>query len=124
MSVRPSETVQLKAIQHKTMELEENIAPPMANGELLFDAPWQGRTFGIVRVLCESGLFSWDEFRESLIDRIGRWDDIHREDEPYAYYDHVLVALTNLLSVKGICDIKELIGRDEEFHARPHGHDH
>ena len=110
--------------QKEQMQLEENIAPPMANGELLFDAPWQGRTFGIARVLCESGLYTWDEFREVLIDKIGHWDEFHREDDPYAYYDHFLLALTTLLSDKGICDIKQLIGRDEEFQARPHGHDH
>ena len=39
----------------------------MANGEVVFDAPWQSRVFGMARALCEQGLFTWDEFREQLI---------------------------------------------------------
>ena len=45
------------------VELAGDIAPPMANGELVFESPWEGRVFGMARVLCEQGLFEWDEFR-------------------------------------------------------------
>ena len=106
------------------MALPGELAPPMANGELMFDAPWQGRVFGIARVLCEQQYYSWDEFRESLIACIRRWDETHREDDPYAYYDHFLTALSELLEKKGILDIRELLKKDAMYHARPHGHDH
>ena len=108
----------------ENMELEEVIAPPMANGDLSFEAPWQGRVFGMARVLCEADCFSWDDFRAALIQRVSGWDQAHREDDLYAYYDHFLGALTDLLSAQGLCDLSELLKRDEQLKARPHGHDH
>ena len=54
--------------------LNAEVAPPMANGEVLFEAPWQGRVFGMARSLEEAGLYTWDEFREQLIKHIGQWD--------------------------------------------------
>lgn len=106
------------------MQLQDRLAPPMANGELLFDAPWQGRVFGIARVLCEQGHFRWNDFREALISRISAWDQARHEQDAYAYYDHFLAALTDLLSGKDLCSLSELLERDEQFQVRPHGHDH
>lgn len=106
------------------MNLEHGLAPPMANGELLFEAPWQGRIFGMARVLCEQGHFPWTEFREALVDKIRGWDQTHREQDPYVYYDHFLAALTDLLSKKTLCDLPELLARDEQFRVRSRGHDH
>lgn len=96
----------------------------MANGELLFEAPWEGRVFGISRVLCESGLYEWDEFREHLIATIERWEATHGVGEAYHYYELFLCALTSLLEEKGICLEHELEQRAEAFASRPHGHDH
>ena len=47
----------------ETFGLSPALAPPMANGELLFEAPWQARVFGMARALSEQGLYTWDEFR-------------------------------------------------------------
>ena len=106
------------------MELDQELEPPMANGELLFESPWQSRVFGIARVLCEAGYYQWDDFREALIKEIATWDKTHRIDEPYVYYDHFLAALTELLAGKELMDISELTKKDREFQSRPHGHDH
>ena len=106
------------------MELEGGLAPPMANGDLLFEAPWQGRVFGIARVLCEQGFFSWDDFRRSLISKISVCDETHRGDDPYIYYDHFLGALSDLLSEKDLCTFSELLERDDQLRERPHNHDH
>ncbi len=96
----------------------------MANGELLFEAPWQGRVFAIARILCEQGLYHWDDFRKALIRRIDDWDQNQQRDEPYAYYDHFLAALTDLLEDKALFDLSELTSRDALLNQRPHGHDH
>ncbi len=104
------------------MELSGVLAPPMANGEAVFEAPWQGRVFGMARALAEAGLYSWDDFRRCLIDEIARWD---REPEgTYAYYDHFLRALERVLAEQGLVAPAELGARVEAFAARPHGHDH
>ncbi len=106
------------------MELEGRAQPPMANGEVIFEAPWQSRAFGMARTLCEQGLYDWDEFRECLIDEIDAWERSNPENADYEYFDRFLAALTNLLAKKEICDGEELSQRTEEFAARPHGHDH
>jgi nitrile hydratase accessory protein len=106
------------------MELEGRIAPPMQNGELMFDTPWQGRVFGIARALCEQGLYDWDEFRSYLIDEIGAWDRDHEAADEYDYYTQFFSALTKLLANKGLCLEDDLAARAETFGARPHGHDH
>lgn len=104
------------------MELSGELAPPMANGEAVFEAPWQGRVFGMARALAEAGLYSWDDFRRCLMDEIARWD---RDPQgPYAYYDHFLKALERLLAEQGLIAPGELRSRVEALAARPHGHDH
>ena len=96
----------------------------MANGEVLFDAPWQGRVFGIARSMAEQGLYSWDEFRAHLIEQIGEWDRTAQEADDYRYYDHFLAALSGLLAEKGLVSETSLADRFREFQVRPHGHDH
>ena len=98
-------------------------APPMVNGELLFEFPWHSRAFGMARVLCEAGIFHWDEFRRLLISNIREWEDDH-STHTYAYYDIFLQTLTMLLAEKNLCPDAELDSRQLELSARPHGHDH
>ncbi|MCZ6644006.1 MAG: nitrile hydratase accessory protein [Gammaproteobacteria bacterium] len=105
-----------------TSELGGIEQPPMANGELLFEAPWQGRVFGMARALSEAGLYTWDEFREYLIKAIAGWE--RESDSDYAYYDHFLAALESLLADKGLVPSGPLEARCSEFRNRPHGHDH
>ena len=95
----------------------------MANGELVFDAPWQSRVFGIARTLCENGMYEWDEFRACLIASIDDWARREGGGE-YRYYDLFLSALTTLLAAKGIVLECDLVHRSDELAARPHGHDH
>ena len=96
----------------------------MVNGEVVFDAPWQGRLFGMARALSEQGVYHWDEFREHLIKEIADWDQHHQPGDDYHYYDLFLLALTKLLAQKGICLQDELTNRATALKTRPHGHDH
>lgn len=99
-------------------------APPTANGELVFDAPWEGRVFGMARALCERGYFDWDEFRAELINQISVWERSHPYTEDYRYYDLFFAALTEIIERKSLCRGSDLVMRELEFAARPHGHDH
>jgi len=99
--------------------LPEAIAPPQANGELLFDAPWQGRTFGMVHSLVDAGQFSWDEFREQLIIALEQ-GAVGAE----RYYECFLQALEQTLAAKALVGEAAIDRKVEEFAARPHGHDH
>jgi nitrile hydratase accessory protein len=102
--------------------LDGELAPPMVNGEVVFEAPWQGRVFGMARALAEAGLYDWEEFRACLIEEISGWDRQPQGD--YAYYDHFLNALERLLLSKGLLGAGGLGERIDELARRPHGHDH
>ncbi len=107
--------------------LDDDLAPPAANGEVVFDAPWQGRVFAMARLMSEQGHYSWDEFRAHLIAEIGQWDRSGAAADPdsdYRYYDHFLAAFLALLEEKDLLDGTKLVERYEAFAARPHGHDH
>ncbi len=105
--------------------LQGRLAPPLANGELVFEAPWQGRVFGMARSLCESGLYSWDEFRQRLIKSIALWELANPDaQDSYEYYDLFLTAFENLLADKDLLGGAVLSGLIAELTTRPHGHDH
>ena len=109
----------------QSFDLQGLSAPPMANGELVFDEPWQGRVFGMARSLCQTGLYSWDDFRAQLIRSIERWDSANEDNStPYAYYDLFLEAFENLLAEKNLLETEIISNEAVKLHARPHGHDH
>jgi nitrile hydratase accessory protein len=70
-------------------------ALPRDNGELVFDAPWQGRVLAMALAVVEQRDLDWDEFRRLLIAAI----DAHPERP---YYDSWTVALTDLVVDLGI----------------------
>ena len=107
-----------------TVALTEELQPPMANGEVVFTEPWQGRVFGMAIALHEADCFSWQEFQKSLIAVISQWDATHDADAGYEYYEHFERALLNVLEVKGIVAGDELLLRTQAYAERPHGHDH
>jgi nitrile hydratase accessory protein len=66
-------------------------ALPRANGELTFDAPWQGRVFGVAIELTNQLGLPWDDFRRRLIAAIDA-------DDGRTYYESWLVALESLVT--------------------------
>jgi nitrile hydratase accessory protein len=73
-------------------------ALPRENGELTFEAPWQGRAFGIaVGVVDRLGL-AWEDFRQRLIVAIA-------EDPDRPYYDSWTAALEALLVDQGVLTV-------------------
>ena len=58
--------------------------PPLENGEIVFEAPWQGRVFGMAVRLAEEDVFDWSEFQSSLISVVAEWDaQQHAAEEQY-----------------------------------------
>ena len=70
------------------LPLSDDCHPPMANGEVLFDEPWQGRVFAMALLLVEQGCFAWDEFQAELIEVIHAREATDDQTGEYAYYDH------------------------------------
>ena len=105
-------------------QLDGALTPPTANGEVVFEAPWQGRIFGMARSLCEQGLYSWDEFREHLIREIEKDDGRRSHEAAYQYFDCFMAALVALLQARSLLGDRELTELEAALAARPHGHDH
>ena len=100
-------------------------APPRSNGELVFQAPWEGRLFGTTMALLESGSIEWADFQAELVGEIARWESKHGpEAEGYAYYEHWLTALETTLERHKICNRSSSRAKAVELAGRPHGHDH
>ena len=95
-------------------ELDRGIAEleglPRKNGELVFEAPWQGRAFGMAAVLSRRHGFEWDAFRRSLVERIA--------GEPNApYYASWLAALESMLLDREVLTKDEIDRRQSEYRA-------
>jgi nitrile hydratase accessory protein len=94
-------------VDPQVANLEGTAALPRRNGELVFDAPWEGRAFGMAVVLHGRGAYPWDEFRDRLVERIG-------EGSP-RYYESWLAAFESLLLGRGLIAPDELEARAQEF---------
>ena len=99
-------------------------APPRSNGELVFEAPWESRLFGVTVALAEAGQFEWSEFQQRLIGAVGRWEAEHPDGEGYRYYERWAEALESLLGDRGIVAPDSVGERAAELAGRPAGHDH
>ena len=65
-------------------------ALPRRNGELVFDAPWQGRAFGLALVIVDRLGLPWAAFQKHLIAAITATPDA-------PYYESWVTALEQLL---------------------------
>lgn len=76
-------------------------APPRRNGELVFEAPWQGRAFGMALAVVRGLGLEWSAFQQRLIAAIAASPDV-------PYYEAWTAALERLVVDHGVCTIDEL----------------
>lgn len=96
------------------LDLDGPAAPPRANGELVFEHPWQGRLFATTMALCDAGVIQYEQFRNLLICEIVE----HRDEYWSSWQD----ALETLLQTESLCDLDELRDRAALFGEHPtHG---
>lgn len=100
-------------------------APPRTNGEIVFDAPWQSRAFGVAAALAEAGRLDWGDFQAALIGRVAESDAAGEDTgEPSGYWACWLDALGDVARVCGHVDDATWRQRAHEFAERAPGHDH
>lgn len=103
--------------------MEEENAPPRKNGELVFEEPWEGRSFGIALALYHSKtITNWEDFRSKLIEEIGKWEKenpnkSNQSDPNWNYYEHWLGALERLVLDKNLLEVEDIENRAKEYLA-------
>ncbi len=98
--------------------------PRDADGPV-FREPWEAQAFAIALALHARGLFTWNEWAETLADEIKRAQRSGDPDTGGTYYRHWLATLEKLIAAKGIVTSATLHRyRDAWDHAAdrtPHG---
>ena len=87
-------------------------ALPRRNGELVFEALWEGRVFGMAVALNDQGVYPWGAFRDQLVERIAEAD---ASNDPSTYYERFLAAFERLALARGLITRDELDRRTEEY---------
>ncbi|MEQ8799076.1 MAG: nitrile hydratase accessory protein [Salinisphaeraceae bacterium] len=111
------EVNETSSIDDSIAQMRGEAALPRANGELVFEDPWQGRVFGIAVQLHQEGRYDWAAFQQRLIDEIAASGDQDRSASDY--YGHWLAALERLAIERGLVDAEELAQRVDDYrHGR------
>jgi nitrile hydratase accessory protein len=98
---------------------------PRQNGELVFEAPWEARAFGVAVALCRDQGIEWDVFRRRLIEEIAAWEREHGSgpSDEWSYYERWAASLERLVLELGLVGEAELSARAGEL-AQLDRHDH
>ena len=91
-------------------------ALPRRNGELVFEAPWEGRAFGLAVAMNERGVYDWTDFRDRLVEETAD-DEGHGHGGHTGYYERWLRALESLALDRGLVTPMELDTRTEAYVA-------
>jgi nitrile hydratase accessory protein len=91
----------------------------------VFREPWEAQAFAMALALHERGVFTWNEWADTLSSEIKRAQVEGDPDTGETYYRHWLAALERLIAVKGVTTSETLHRyRDAWDHAAdrtPHG---
>lgn len=104
------------------LEADETTALPRSNGELVFNAPWESRAFGMVAALADQDVFDWSDFQAGLIVAIAEWEA--SKAGPYVYYERWLTTLERLVADRHLVAASDIDHRVAAYLDRPAGHDH
>ncbi|HUG13491.1 MAG TPA: nitrile hydratase accessory protein [Thermomicrobiales bacterium] len=95
----------------KVEDLSDDLAVPRRNGELVFEAPWEGRVFGMAVAMSDEQQFNWNAFRDRLVDEI---DAAELHGDASGYYERWLASFERLLIETDVITPAELDARTAE----------
>lgn len=91
-----------RVVDERVAAMAGDAALPRRNGELVFEAPWQGRAFALALAVVERLGLDWSDFQRHLIREIAA-----RPDAPY--YDCWVEALEALVVEQGLATPADLV---------------
>ena len=74
----------------------------------IFREPWEAQAFAMALALHERGLFTWNEWAQTLGEEIRRAQQAGDPDTGETYYRHWLAALERLVAAKGVASAATL----------------
>lgn len=95
-------------------DLGDDLSVPRKNGELVFEAPWEGRVFGMTVALSDNQCYAWDAFRDRLAAEIAAAEE---HGDGSGYYERWLASFERLLLDTGVVSPAELDARTAEYAA-------
>jgi cobaltochelatase CobN len=95
----------------RVVDMGDDLAIPRRNGELVFEAPWEGRIFGLAVALSDRQAFAWDEFRDRLAAEIAIAEE---QVDGSSYYERWLASFERLLLETSVLSAEELDARTAE----------
>lgn len=91
----------------------------------VFNEPWEAEAFAMTLTLHEQGVFTWQEWADTLSAQIKIAQEAGDPDLGDTYYHHWLAALETLVVKQGITDQEHLsqlyTDWDTAAHNTPHG---
>jgi nitrile hydratase accessory protein len=97
--------------------MDEQVALPRKNGELVFEAPWEARAFGLAVALNEAGVYPWRDFSQALAAETAA---LEQQGAPASYYERWLETLEKLAIAQGLVTLDELDARTSEYALNAH----
>ena len=111
-----------KIVDQRISNMDEQVALPRKNGELIFEAPWEARAFGLAIALNEQGAYPWSDFSQELAREIAAAESAN---DPSTYYERWLATLEKLVITTGLITWSELEAKTHEQALHDdHEHDH
>ena len=112
----------------RVANMDQEIELPRKNGELVFEAPWEARAFGLAVALNEGGAYPWHDFSRALAEVIAAAE---QRGDASSYYERWLASLEKLVIARGLVSETELeayvadqVLHDDHEHEHDHSHDH
>lgn len=93
---------------------------PRRSGELVFQAPWEKRAFGMAITLCQQERVLFDDLRWRVVAAITTWERANRgREETFRFYERWALALERLLVDQGVLSKEEIERKIGEFRCGP-----
>lgn len=80
---------------------------PRLDGEVVFREPWEAQAFAMVVRLHEAGLFTWQQWADTLTAEIARAQGAGACDDGTSYYHHWLNALERIVDATGAAAVAD-----------------